>query len=255
MNNFFLIMGNYFKRFFRDYKENMLLLIIPIGLTIVYSLFESPEVVPGYNTQSSFAMVIIMIGFQFFNGGIMLHYLYRDLRGDMKWRLRSTPQELMSFVLPAFVANWLFSVVLGIIIIVISVAFLNAYVGSFLILGLVLLFVSLIASFVAMLIFFLTKKYNAANGLIYVVSFGHFILSGQFFIPLGSGAFAQFMFSYGTPISLGLRAVTYSGAMRNIMFLGPAMREGQDWFNIGILAALAVVLGVITIVVGKVKKI
>jgi hypothetical protein len=39
------------------------------------------------------------------------------------------------------------------------------------------------------------------------------------------------------------------------MFLGPAMREGQDWFNIGILAALAVVLGIITIIVGKVKKV
>jgi len=105
MNNFFLIMGNYFKRFFRDYKENMLLLIIPIGLTIVYSFFESPEFIPGYNTQATFTMPIMVLGFQFFNGGIMLHYLYKDLRGDMRWRLRSTPQSLMSFVLTAFLAG------------------------------------------------------------------------------------------------------------------------------------------------------
>ena len=254
MNNFFLIMGNYFKRFFRDYKENMLLLIIPIGLTIVYSFFESPEFIPGYNTQATFTMPIMVLGFQFFNGGIMLHYLYKDLRGDMRWRLRSTPQSLMSFVLPAFLANWLFSIVLGIIIIVISVLFLSAYVGSFLTLALVLLPVSLIASFVSMLIFFLAKKLSTANALIYIVSFGHFILSGMLFVPLGSGAFARFMMSYGTPISLGSRAITYSGAFRDVTF-GPAMRVGQDWFNIGILAAITVVIGIITFIVGKVKKI
>jgi hypothetical protein len=247
-------MGHYFKKFFRDYKENMLLLIIPIGLTIVYSFFDAPDILYGYNLQASFAMPIMVIGFQFFNGGIMLPYLYNDLREDMRWRLRATPHSALTFIVPAFAANWVFSIILGIVVAAIAVSFLNAYVGSFFILGIVLLLTSLMASFVSMLIFLLSKKIKTANAIGYVVAFGHFILSGMLFIPLGDNAIARFLMTYGTPISLGSRAVSYSGALRNVAF-GEPLVPGQNWINIGILAAITIVLAVTSIIIGKVKKI
>jgi hypothetical protein len=61
--------------------------------------------------------------------------------------------------------------------------------------------------------------------------------------------------TYGTPLSLGNRAITYSGSLREILFMGLPMRENQALFNIGILAAIVLVLAIVMLVVGRKKKI
>jgi ABC-2 type transport system permease protein len=261
MNNFGMILGHYLKRFIRDWKEVLLLLVIPIGLIILYSLFDAdffgvPEgFMPGYNIQATFTLPPLMLGFQFFSGSIMLTYLYPDIRGSMNWRLRAAPLSILSFVVPAFVANWLFAMLLGAIVVAVSVLFLNAYIGSFFILAVVLLLTSMIATLLYMIIFLLVKKSGVANALIYILSFGQFILSGFLFIPLGDNAVSRFLMTYGTPLSLGNRAITYSGSLREIFLMGMPMRERQDIFNIGILAAIVLVLAIVMLVVGRKKKI
>ena len=255
MKNFGIILGHYFLRFFRDWKEAMLLIIIPVGLMIVYSFFEGPVgVLEGYNIQTSFTMPVMMLGFQFFAGSTMMFHLYPDIRGPKAWRLRAVPQSLASFVAPAFFANLMFSLLIGIIIVAVGVVFLDAYVGSYLIMAITLVIMAIVASFTYMIIFLFVQKKSVANGLVYIISFGQFILSGFLFVPLGDNAISRFLMSYGTPLSLGSRAIYYSGELRNIAF-GPAMREGQDWFNIGILAAIAVLMAIVTMIIGKVKKI
>ena len=261
MNNFGMIFTHYLKRFFRKWSEVVLLLVIPIGLTILYSLFDDAffgvpaGFLPDYNLQATFTLPVMVLGFQFFAGSTLLTYLYPDIRGEMNWRLRAAPLSILSFVIPAFVANWLFTILLGVIVAVIGVLFLNAYVGSFLTLAIVLLFTSMIATLLYMIVFLLVKKSSVANALIYIISFGQFILSGFMFIPLGDNAVSRFLMTYGTPLSLGNRAIAYSGSLREMFLLGFPLREGQDIFNIGILAAIAVLLAIVMLIVGRKKKI
>jgi len=262
MNNFGMILGHYLKRFIRDWKEVSLLLIIPIGLIILYSLFDDAffgtipaGFMPNYNLQATFTLPVMMLGFQFFSGSMMLSYLYPDIRGAMNWRLRAAPLSILSFVVPAFIANWLFAILLGVIVVAVGVLFLNAYVGSFVILAVVLLLTSMIATLMYMIIFLLVKKSGTANALIYIISFGQFVLSGFLFVPLGDNAIARFMMTYGTPLSLGNRAIAYSGELRELFMMGPSMRENQDLFNIGILAAIVLVLAIVMLIVGRKKKI
>ena len=261
MKNFMMILAHYLKRFIRDWKETALLLVIPIGLVLLYSLFDDafmgvPEgFMQGYNLQASFTLPAILLGFQFFNGSIMLTYLYPDIKGAMSWRLRAAPLSVLSFVLPAFFANWLFSILLGTILAVIGVLILNAYVGNLFILAVVLTLTSMIATLMYMIIFLLVKKPGIANALIYILSFGQFILSGFLFVPLGDNPVSRFLMTYGTPLSLGNRAIAYSGSLREIFMPGLPMIEGQDIVNIGILAAIVALLTVATLIVGRKNKI
>ena len=251
MSCFFIIMCNYFKRLTRDMKEMLILIIIPIGLTVLWSMFGDPVTMEGYNVTASFNMPALMLSFQFFNMGIMLHFLYHDFRGNLRWRLRAAPHSLLSFVLPAFVANWIFSILLGIIIVVVSVVLLNAYLSNILVFAAVLLLVSLMATFLSMLVFLFTQTYRAANGLVYIISFGLMILSG-FMIPLGNNPVARFLNTYGTPLSLGQRAVMYSGALNDLVY-GGGMPQALG--NIGILAIITLVLAFVTIIAARRRKI
>ena len=253
MNNFFMIMRCYVSRLCRDVKEVALLTVIPIGLTIINGLFEAPIVLYDYNVLTSINMPSLLLAFQFFNMGIMLYFLYKDFRGDMRWRLRAAPVSLFSFILPAFVANWIFSIMLGIVIILISVLFLNAYLGNLLVFAAVLLIVSLMATFLSMLIFLFTRTYRAANGLVYVISFGLMILSG-FMVPVGDSAVMRFFATSGTPLSLGQRAIIYSGAINDVLPAGGRGME-QSLINIGILAAVTLVIAVVTIITARRREI
>lgn len=254
MDGFVLIMMSYFKRFFRDFKEVLLLIAIPVGLTVMWSLINAGETVNGYNVNASFNAVPLMLSFQFFNAGIMIVYLFHDFRGEMRWRLLSMPRSLMSFVLPAFVANWMFSVVLGILVLIVSAVFLNAYLGNLLILAAVLLLVSLMATFISMLIFLYSKKLGSANGKTYIVSFGLMILSG-YMIPLGNSPIVEFFNNYGTPLSLGARAVMYSGTLMDYLPNVESRGMEQALINVGILAAATLVIGIITIIATRRRKV
>jgi len=260
MNSFFLILGYNLKRVFTDIWAISLLLVIPLGLTVINGLFDDPASLNGYNVSASMNMPAFLLGFQFFKMGILLHYLYNDLRGDMRWRLRATPHSLLSFILPTFVAGWIISLVLGLIIVLISVVFLDVYLGNLFIFAAVLLLVSLMANCLAMLLFLFTKKFSLANTLVYVISFGLMILSG-FMIPLGDSAIADFLREHGTPLVLGARAIVYSGGLNDLpLFMdgseivtGPGI--SQSLTNVGILAAITAVIVAATIIAAKVREI
>jgi len=242
-----------FRRLFSD-KTIWLLLVIPVGLIVINSMINDFIALDGYNVMASTSMATFMLSFQFFNMGIMLHFLYSDFRGDMRWRLKAAPHSLISFVLPAFTASWLFSIFLGVIIIAISTLFLSAYLGNVLIIATVLLITSLLASLIAMLIFLLVDKLGLANTLVYVISFGLMIISG-FMFPLGDSAVTEFIFSYVSPLRLGTNAIIFSGALND---LNPANVGGgisQSLTNIGILAAMTATAAGLVALVSRRRKI
>jgi len=252
VGNFFLIMTHYMKRMLRDMPGLPILLLIPVGIIVINSLAGDPVMLDGYNVTASFVMPVMMLAFQFFNMGFLHYVLYTDFKGDMRWRLRAAPQSLTGFMLPAFTAGWIFSILCGAVITLVSVLFLNVYIGNFLVFAAVLVLVSLMATFLAMLIFLFVAKVGTANVTVYILSFGLLTLSGTFF-PLGNSAAAQFIANFGTPLVIGQRAIIYSGSLNEILAAGRGM-EGA-LFNIGVLAAITAVLALGTLLAARGRKI
>ena len=276
MNRFLMIVAHYMKRMFRDPKEIALLLAIPIGLILINSLIaggdfeaETGLYLAGYSILPSFMAPAFFLSFQFFNGFFMFIFLYKDFRSGMRWRLLAAPQPTWTFIFPAFVANWLVSIILGVVYIVVTAVFMNVYWGNLFILAAVLVIISLMATVVACLIFLFTRKASQANAVGYIVSFGLMILSG-FMIPLqmfGDNAVIRFLLNHGTPLSLGQVAIISSGALDTIfdgtdIFIGlPGFGIGADggmdraFINIGILVAITLVLGLIAGITARRRKI
>ena len=188
----------------------------------------------------------------------------------MRWRLLAAPRPVWSFVFPAFIANWVLSFVIGIVVIIVTALFMNIYWGNLFVLAAVLALISLMATFVAVIIFLFTQKLKQANTIGYIVSFGLMVLSG-FMVPLqlfGDNAVIRFLTQRGTPLSLGTSAVTASGELAGVFdhlidgganFAIPGFTPGGDMnqslTNIGILAAITLALGIITVVMARRRKI
>ena len=276
MNRFPMIVGHYIKRMIRDPKEIGLLLAIPIGLIVINSLIaggdfeaETGLYLAGYSILPSFMAPAFLLSFQFFNSFFMFIFLYKDFRGGMRWRLLAAPCPVRAFVFPAFIANWLVSIALGVVYIVVTAVFMHVYWGNLFILAAVLALISLMAIVVACLIFLFTHKLSQANAVGYIVSFGLMVLSG-FMIPLqmfGDNAIIRFLLSHGTPLSLGQTAIISSGALDTIfegtdIFIGlPGFGIGAEggmeraFINIGILAAITLVLGLVAMIAARRRKI
>ena len=256
MNRFLLNTIHYTRRATRDYLETFLILIIPLGLIIIYgSVFLGDGVMfEGYNVVSSNVAPAFMLSFQFFSGGTMLLLLFKDLKGDMGNRLGAAPCSKRSFLAPAFFANWLYSIFNGVVLIAITALFLNVYWGNLLVLALTLALVSLTAILIFALVFLFAKTYSTANGLIYAISFGMMFLSGWLLVPIGGNPVGDFLLQY-TPLSLGIHAIVFSGIMNEFAFIGDGGGIDQSWINIAILAGIALVLGLITVVAARRKRI
>ena len=272
MNRFFFIVWHYLKRATRDFKEIALLIAIPLGVTIFTTLMvgemtsdmEWPGL-NGYNVFASHMAPAFVLSFQFFNSFFMFIFLYSDFRGAMRWRLLAAPCPVRSFVFPAFIANWILSLALGVVLIVLATLILNIYWGSLFVLAVVLALISLMATFIAVLIFLFTHKLAQANAVGYVVSFGLMILSG-FMVPLqvfGDNFLTRFLTTYGTPLSLGSSAIVSSGELSgffddfNVILPGVSVGDGvrNPLINIGILAAITTVLGLSTVIAARRRKI
>jgi len=273
MSLFMMITLHYIKRMLRDPKEIVLLLIIPLGVIIFNTLIAGAAFEQfyffEYNIMASFTAPAMMLSFQFFNSFFMFIFLYRDLRSKMRWRLLASPHSVRTFAFPALIANWLVSILLGTVIIVITSVFLNVYWGNLFVLAAVLAVTSLMGTFTAILIFLFTKEFKKANAIAYVVSFGLMVVSG-FMIPLqmfGDNAVTRFLLNHGTPLSLGQAAIISSGALdtlfagTDVMVFMPGtgvnLESGlqRSLINIGVLAAITLGLGVIAAIAARRKKI
>ena len=177
----------------------------------------------------------------------------------MRWRLLAAPCRVREFFIPAFIANWLVSIALGVVYIIVTAVFLNVYWGNLIVLAAVLALISMIATLSSVLIFIFTSKYSVANAVSYIVAFGLMVLSGNM-IPLtlfGDNAVVNFMLNHGTPLSIGQVAIISSGRLGGI-FEGMAINIAMPGFseiaggmsrsatNIITLLVITVALGLVT---------
>lgn len=203
----------------------------------------------GFNMISTSLAPVFLLMFQLFGGNILLDHIYPDLRGERRWRMFAMPVRPNDYVFGAVFAGFLFCVIQGGIVIGISAVFLDAYWGNPWVLILTLLAFSAISQLIWMLLFLLFPKKGTVEVVGQCVIWVMMLASGFLSTVSGgnvlevSGPVQEFLYSYGTPVSLASRALRNSG------FIGSDMSDAL--LCLGILYALLVVLAAAVILVGK----
>jgi len=260
MSRFPLIFRHYFKRNALNPINLAVYLALPVALVVLNVLGNIgvvemnvgdidllPEtVVTQFTTMLAAAF---MVSFQFFSGELLLESIYSDFReGPQRWRLLATPVPQRTFLAGLSASSWALNLVQGILIFgIIALAF-GVYWGNLLVFIAVLLLISIMSQLLAALFSLLIPKQKLASIVWNLFCFAQMLLAGFFFVPLGDSAFATFMATHGTPLSLGWRAIAYAGPVLYDM--------SSALFNIGILAAITAViaLAVIILSIGRRKK-
>lgn len=252
------IFAHYFKRAATEPMNIFVVTVLPTVLIIILSSVMGQNVPEGheylldyhgYNIIATNAAIMMMTGFQFFAGLALLDYLNGDFRADRRWRLFSTPVKNNDFIFGAIAAVFVYAVLQGLVIIGVSL-FMRVYWGNIFVLLGTLLLIAAIAQMFYMLFFLLFKNLQTIQTITQIVVWIMLFASG--WVSMGPGAMEgespvlEFFFTYGTPISLARRAITESG-----IFADYGM--GESLFSMGILLAIAVMMGTAVAVLGKLK--
>jgi len=252
MSRFFLIFRHYFTRALRDPLNIIVFLCLPLALVALNMLGligmfelagESETSASDIAATATVLAAVFMVAFQFFSGELLLYSAYELKEGPMRWRLFASPAPPRMFLAGASAASWVFNLVQGFLIFGGIALLFDIYWGNPLILVSVFLLVSIMSQLIAALIFQLAPKRKTASIIINVICFGMMFFSGFLFVPLGNSAIATFLTSYGTPLSLAWRAIVYAGPVLDDM--------SQAVFNLGVLAAITLVLAALVLILGR----
>ncbi len=246
---FFLVFKSYLKRMIRDIFGICIFTILPLVIIFVLSnvyQYNSPEVtyVNGYNMITTYLSVGMMLLFQLNSGVYLINYLHYDLEKSMKWRLQATPFPKYGFAFSSLMASLIFNYIQGLLIIIFTSIFMNAYWGNIFITLIVLLCISLISQLINIVIFFGVKKISVAEGLAWFFSWTMATLGGLMF-ELPKNDFFAFMQKYGTPFSLGRTAIASSGFIEK--------SSADVLITLGALIAIITILIYLVIVMGRKK--
>jgi|GEM_PF-1851294 len=252
MKNFFWVFKHYFKRNFFA-LPNYLLIGLPLIFILAFGAFASflggvdgandPEMLDAFVTLFGGLTVLIVLGFQFFGADTASGWLHEDLKGPTGSRLRVSGVSERYFYLAVIVAGWLFNLLVGGILIVITelVPFINAYWGNYIFAMIAIALIAFVVQLIGVLIFYTSKDKKSAGKIGYV--FGE-IMIGVALLPAFGDAFnlpavVERIFDF-FPAGLGLNAV------RSTSFVG-----ALPYF--GILLAIGAVMAGIVMVVGRRK--
>ena len=226
MGSFLLVFRHYFMRTIKDKLSILIQVVFPLGIILTFILihdnidgpllgFEDIRI-DGYSLLHSTAAISMMLFFQLFGGIWGLTYLYEDLKEARRFRLYFAPVNRSIYPIAAMMGSWFVSIIQGAIIIIITSIVLDPYWANIPVVILVLLGISLLSHFAFALLFLVTKNLNQANAIGFAAVFAIGALSGALIGDLRAfinSRIIDFLFEWGTPISLGRRAIFESGFM------------------------------------------
>lgn len=212
---FLLVFKNYLLRISRDIFGVLVFTILP--LVIVYILnsiyaHSNKDIayINGYNMTTTYLSIGMMLLFQLNSGVYLLNYLDADLEKSIKWRLQAAPYPKYGYAFSCLSACLIFNYMQGVLIVIFTSIFMDAYWGNIFITLLVILLISLISQLINIILFFTIKKLSVAEGFAWFFSWIMAALGGLIF-ELPNNAFFNFIKKYGTPFSLGKTAINSSG--------------------------------------------
>ena len=245
MKNFMWIFKHYFKRNFL-HLANYLLIGLPLIFILAFSAMTNflggiEGVDEAFIATIGGLTVAIVLGFQFFGADLVSGWLHDDLKGPTEARLRVSGIDERVVYLAVIVSGWLFSILTGGILIIITelVPFINASWGNYIFAVIAIALVALVIQLVGVLIFYFTKDGKTAGKVGYV--FGE--------IMIGVALFPA-MFNFPTvverifgffPAELAMQAIDSNSFVNALPYFG-------------ILLAMIVVMGLVVIFVGRGKN-
>lgn len=251
-----LIFKHYFKRALSNLLDMALVLGIPLGFIILQGTIADGLTIEalqlgGYNIGASINGINMILGFQFFGTWLVFQFLFQDFKSDMRFRLGASPWNITKFVAPAVIAGWIYSVVMGIIVIIISSLIFPMYWGNLLIFASVFLLTSIIGSLICILLFFFAPNLSTASTLHYVICFGFMGLSMLWFnIPFEEGLFYTIA-ANSNPLTIGTRAILHGWSFADVLGLGLKYDMGQSIISIITLVGISFVLAVVAVFAGR----
>jgi len=208
--------------------------------------FEGEIWIDGYNIVASSSGIVITMVFQFFGSSLVIDFLYKDLRGDMRWRLFAAPVSVNTHVFAGLLASMIFLVFSSVLLLGFGVVFYDAYLFNRFILAATLLVTSFYAQLFGMLLFLIVPKKAAAELFIMASAFAMAIGGGLMIGELNLGRVGNFIFQHVTPLALAIRAVQNSGFFVDNM---PA-----SIFNFTALVAMTAGLAVVVFLLGRRRR-
>jgi len=257
MNQFPLIFSHYFKRNIKNTINLLVYIALPLALVLLnmlglIGLFEMQggdlaAAADGVAANATVLAAVFMVSFQFFSGELLLEDIFDELKtGPVRWRLFAAPVPQRTFLSGAAMASWLFGIVQALVIFGVVGLLFDVHWGNPLVFIAVILIVSIMSQLIAALITQLVSKRGTAVVVLNILCFAMMFLSGFLFIPLGNSPIATFIQQYGTPLSLGYRAILYAGPVFDDM--------SRALFNLGILGAITAVLAVLVFALGRRRR-
>jgi hypothetical protein len=213
---------HYFKRNILD-LGNLLLIGLPLIFIFTFHLvgqFENASVNLDTvdTTVLDMLIVLIVLGFQFYGADNVTHSLHHDFKGSVRARLFVTGTDQRIFFLAVIVVNWLYSFVIGMLLVAITTLFFHVdYWGNYSLVMLVILFLSLLAQLVGVLIFYFTKDKKSAASVVHL--FGE-VMQGTSFIMFINLEGVIGNLSNQLPIQLGLKVIEANSIISLIILLG-----------------------------------
>ena len=247
MNAFGLIFATNFKRMARDWQV-WLLVAIPFAF-IALNLFMNEEIIMnGYDVIASLLAPVFMLSFQFFGTGVLAAFLADDFSSAVRWRLQALPISQRVFFFATATATWLFSVLQGVLIIVGTSLFFNAYWGNLWVTLGTLAIVALMVQLISITLFGFLKKKGQADTASYIIGFGLMAMAGTLGIHLGDGVQRY------NPVGLAVSAIQNAGFMGTELgenALNSMVISGSTSDSLWLLLAMTAVFGVLAFISGR----
>lgn len=232
------IFAHYFRRAFSYPLYLAIFVGVPLGIIALNAVAGAGAGAYGFNANASVAAIMMVLGFQFFNTGMVSHFLYLDTKVPMRNRLAAAPCGMSVFVFSAIAANMAYALLAGLAVVGAASLLFDIHWGNPLVFGGALALFCVIGAMLSILLFLLIEEQRKSDAAHMLISFGMFIvvnigLSVQFENETLRG-----IIDNSNPLSIGLRAVMHSGRM----YGGP---DGMEKALAGMLAlaALAAVMG------------
>lgn len=254
MKQFPLVFKHYLMRTLKDRLSLGIQFALPVGLILMMAFQVADYVTAEHGAefvQQAMTDVAISYVFSFslFGGQMFLGYLYNDLKQARKWRLFVAPVDTSMFELAALFGSFTISIFNSLVIMAVATIFTDVQWGNLGVVFLTLLLTTTLSHFFNYFLAILIKTSRVADMISLVTTMVFAILGGGIIIGFHETInlpITDFLFEYGTPLSLARRAVFYAGAMNDDMTVA--------MWNMLILASVAAVFVILTLILGKVRK-
>jgi len=249
-----MIFKHYLIRICKEPIGLVCLILLPVAIASLFSFINNTaiegyrHIVNGFNMSATFQTMSMMVMFQFFCAGIVVDFMYTDLRSDMRWRLLASPQPLRKFIFANIYASIIFSIFSGLIIIVVGMLAFNVYLSTIWVTLTTLVVLAVSLTLLGTLLFLLIPNKRTAEAITFVLAFGQTLPLN--FLPLENNAI-RFIFERCTPFAFAFNAILYSGDTRTWLINPIYMDMGRSMMNLGFLVAFGVIIGIAVLIVSR----